>query len=313
MVTAFIEIKGFGQSVSRKQMIDDYLVYRRSNAGIYESTPIYHMVPSFNTVTYVGYVEKIDTVLTPPKAGPGVSAASVLGPGLVSDIELTGYRVSPHFALSLKKIGLGFSGERGNRNCFFRYENATQGTFVAQESTLDYSGIGLNLSFLPYQSSGKFLTIATILGWKSYSARHKWSQYLTFNRAVGAIENPYKAGVRYNIERYQTGLNATLALLKSFYLIPWMDYQYTETSDSKAAFESALRTTVADPIFENDVKLFWLSQQNFNYGLDIAIRAGEFEIRLGGLLGTFGNLNVSPDSIDDHSFDVSLSWDHKGG
>lgn len=289
-------------------MIDEYISNKKSNSAFYDSPPLYHLVPNFNTVSYAGFVEKTDVTLKAPR----VTGAGTSGYDNVTSTSISGYKVSPHLAMSLKKVGLGFSAERGTQNSFFRYESERQSVYLAQESTLDYSGIGLNFSYLPFQTKGKFMSIATILGWKNFSARHKWSQYLNFNRSVGKIENTYKSSVRYNIDRYQAGLNINLALLKSFHVIPWGDFQYTETSDAFSAYQSTQRTSTIDPIFENDVTLFWLAEQNFNYGLDIAVRIMEFEVRLGGILGTFANLNPTPDTIEEKSISISLSWDQKG-
>jgi hypothetical protein len=303
----FKDVTTFAQNNLRKQMIDSYMAQKKSHSGFYDSPPIYHLVPNFNTISYSLSMEKTNVILTPPqtsKTSPSQSAAS-------STTALSGYKISPHLAMSLKKVGLGFSAERGVQNVFFRNEYSNQNFMNAQESSLEYSGIGLNFSYLPYQSPGKFLSVALILGWRNYTARHRWSQFITYNNSVDKIEPEYKPTIRYKIDRYQTGININLALLKSIQLIPWADYQYTLTSDATSAFKTAYRMTSVDPVFESDLDLFWIAGRNYNYGLDFAVRLMDFQIRLGGLLGTFANLNPIPDSIEDQTVNISFSWDHK--
>ena len=68
-------------------------------ASIYSSAPITHLSPSRNRISYALGVDLPNYTMTPDTEDPDY----IEYPGVSSSLELTGWSVTPHFSLSLKK------------------------------------------------------------------------------------------------------------------------------------------------------------------------------------------------------------------
>ncbi|MBC7531593.1 MAG: hypothetical protein H7318_08445 [Oligoflexus sp.] len=296
--------QGFAQtSDERTQLIDSFLLYRKSSTSIYLPPPVTHMVPNFNTITYALAYEKRDITLFPKYDNGAVVKNNP------STLHMTGYTVAPHLAISLKKVGIGFSIENSkNSASTLLGNNFNSASNSFQDTTVSASGLGFNLSALPFESFRKDNKLAFILGGKSLNVRHEFSS-LTNSQFQGTVE---PLSLRYNLLRYEAGANLTLALLKHFDVILWTDYSYTDLSAAKAAYQPQFANPTQLAIYNDDLRLFWQSNPNLRYGIDLSINAWGFDIRIGSLLGSLARLGAGPDYVKDSSFNISLSFDQKG-
>jgi hypothetical protein len=296
-----------GSEDEREEMIDKFLEYRQKNSALYQSPPITHLVPNFNTITYAANVN-VDNLKLLPSDDNGIVNETNAGQ---RDVALKGYTISPHLAMSLKNVGLGFSVEKSQRTARYHWDPSGSSYHSLQQSVVEASGLGFNLSVLPFPKAFKKVKIAAIIGGKSLNVRHRFTRYLGGNQPVTIQESDYTK-LRYTIQRYEAGLNINIPLLKSFRLIPWSDYSYTDIKDANESYKSYFRSDSMSAFYENDVRLFWLDNPKFRYGIDIGLYLGDFAVRVGGLLGTLANLNAVPDYVQDQSVALSVSWDQKG-
>jgi len=179
-----------------------------------------------------------------------------------------------------------------------------------QETTVAASGLGFNLSALPFDSFRKDNKLAFILGGKSLNVRHEFTG-LTGSQYSNT--NDQSLNLRYNLLRYEAGANLTLALLKHFDVILWTDYSYTDLGAAKAAYQPQFANATQLAIYQDDLRLFWQADPNLRYGIDLSINAWGFDVRIGSLLGKLARLGTGPDYVKDSSFNISLSFDQKGG
>ena len=318
------ESRAQAASTSRQAIIEKFVEQRQKNPAIYQSPPITHIVPNFNTFTYAGNVEYESSTLYPSDGNGKVTNT----PTSSTSLKLSGYGLSPHLAMSLKRVGLGFSVESAhhealytNTRAIFSAGSETPGAASSedlaigsatdtQKSTLDVSGYGFNVSLLPLPKLTKTIKLATILGIKSLNAKHsigptRYQQ--TLPTGIEVEDTLY----RYNVQKYEVGVNLSIQLLKGFRIIPWVAYTETAIQNNEEIKAATSSTNCTD--YECDLQLFWNNAPKLRYGVDVGLFVGGFEVRIGGLLGTLGNLNTTPAFIDDDSVMISLSWDQKGG
>lgn len=290
----------------RKVLSDTYATFKKDNFSILQAPPITHLVPNFNTIKYAFSYEKIDTRVNFPITDPNVSFNHP-----EEYLHFTGYTFAPHLAISLKKVGIGFSIENSKHESL--YFMGQTGYPREQKSAISSSGIGLNLSFLPFEKLRKEYKLAVIAGGKSLNVKHKWTSFYNPDNSIQSPLTEYSTS--YTVLRYQTGLNFTMKLLKQFSAIPWVDYSMTDLS----AAEAAVQVDPSRPwdesaqTFQDDVQNFWNRDPNFRYGIDLSLRIMNLDLRLGSALGAIGHLNATPDYIIDKTFTLSLSFDQSGG
>lgn len=256
------------------------------------------MVPNFNTITYAMAYEKRDITVLSRYANGNLDKTDS------SNLAMSGYTLAPHLAISLKKVGIGFSIENSKNSAVYT-QSYGGGLTSRQHSDVSASGLGFNLSSLPFASLQKDNKLAVIIGGKSLTVKHQYSEFASNNLQLQ--QDPTL--VRYNLLKYEAGVNLTLQLLKQFSVIPWIDYSHADTGSALAAADNKTNAQ----LFENDVKLFWQSYPDLRYGIDLGINAFGFDVRIGSFLGSLARLNTQPDYIQDKSFSFSLSFNQKGG
>jgi hypothetical protein len=289
----------------RAPIVEDFVKQRAQNPGLYQSTPINHIVPSHNTITYAGQFEEVNLKLMEEPEGLN----EVNGNNAVT---VTGYKLEPHLALSLKNIALGFSIERSKLAEEWTWRDAGGTSLRRQNSTMETSGLGFNLAFLPFPKMHKKLRLAMILGGKSLNAKHGVS-YVKYQSDSYTSQNNDMQSFRYTVNHYEAGLNLSWFVLKRFAIVPWMDYAMYDVAAAKAIFNAEKYAGgELKAIMENDLNLFFLSYPKFRYGLDFSVQLLGLEVRIGGLLGTLANLNKSVDYIEDKSMTISVSIEQKG-
>lgn len=283
----------------RGEMIDSYISYRKSGTSIYQPPPITHMVPNFNTITYALAYEKRDVTILPRLANGDLDTSNK------SSLTMKGYTIDPHLAISLKKVGIGFSIENSKNTSTTQIRSPyNSSSDTEQRTTVAASGLGFNVSALPFESLRKENKLALILGGKSLNVKHDFTE----NLPQGSQEDP--STVRYNLLRYELGANLTLSLLKHISVIPWLDYSHT---DIKAAQTAPGTGNNSNSVYNDDLRLYWQAYPDLRYGIDLSIHVWGLDIRIGSFLGSMARLNAQPDYIQDKGFSVSLSFDQKGG
>ena len=289
---------------SRAALIDSYVKYSSENPGLYQSPPIYHLVPSFNTITYAIGVDLIDIVISPEN--PVTYETTT--------IDLKGSKYEPHVAVSLKNLSLGFSALRESLTESFTYKQSfgSQSAIQKQKSVLNLSGIGFNIAFVPFPKLHSRLKLAFILSGKSLAAKHSVSA-LKFSNSDVTISDDDMETLNYNIYKYSTGVNLNWHFLRRFSIIPWADYTRIDLSAAESTLESSntFYNERKDAI-EKDWKLFFRNQSETRYGLDLAADIFGFEIRFGGLFGSIANTNKSVDYIKNASLVLSASMEQRG-
>lgn len=282
-------------SSNRGALASEYLEASREHPPLYQGAPVTHLVPSFNTITYALALEHRDITVEPESLNPS-NRGDVL--------KLGGYGVSPYLALSLKHVGLGFSVDAGRKTAEYTRPSASAGGGETQESTLDYRAVGIYLYLIPVPS--KMVTTTIIVGGKSYTAKHRASATAQ-GRALSYGDFDTH---NYSVPSYEVGLNVGVKLLKSFSVIPWVDYVH---NDSRAAIEAAKKKPfTSEQNVRDDVELFWHDKARVQYGLDFAVNLGPFEVRLGGLLGAVASVGAERENVQDDSLELAVSLEQKG-
>jgi hypothetical protein len=287
---------GLGASAARAQsstqratLIDAYLKQTREQPPLYQSEPITHVVPQFNTVTYA-----LDARLVNVEVDDADSYED-------DSLKLKGYTAAPYLALSLKRFGLGFGVEAGHRT--LTYASGSDDHATEQTSTVDHRGVGVYGFVKAYD--GKILSATVIAGGKVLNVRHEVGPFVY----GGNPEATSPADVQhYSLNEYELGLNTGIRLLKSVQLVPWADYLYVDDRAERASLES--HDDYRRAAIEEDLDVFFHAQPKLSYGLDLAVRLERFEVRLGGLFGALAG--SSADDVHDKTFSLSFSLDQKG-
>ena len=281
----------------RKDLIDHYVDESKKHDTFFASTPITHVVPSFNTISYALSAISYDTIVSPPEHQRvrNTDAAS---------LKLTGYGVSPYLSLSLKRIGLGFSVESGNRQAEYTGANSSQYN-DGRLASVKYRGVGAFVYWIPFGKLWQSVNTTIILGGRNYTARHEHTRTAY---AAGVETSRNKTTINYSVPSYEGGLNFNVGLFKSFSIIPWGNYASVDTKNAT----SQMRTDDYERDYvASDVELFWKDKPDLTYGLDFAAKLGPFQVRLGGLLGFFA-APAGSSQIHDESLSLAVSFEQKG-
>ena len=282
-------------------MVDSLIEYRKSGSSIYQPPPITHMVPNFNTITYAFAFEKRNIEVLPRLPNGDRDTFQD------SSLKLTGYTLAPHLAISLKKVGLGLSIENSKNSSEFSFNNRFITQRTRQTTTVSTAGLGFNVSVLPFERLRKNHKLALIAGGKSLNVKHTFTDLVP-----DSFANKSSFNASYSILKYEMGANLTLALLKEFRVIPWVDYTFTDVKAANAAFKESTGNFVTPGLYSDDIRLYWQSTPNFRYGMDLSIGIFGLDIRIGSTLGKLARFGSGPDYINDSSFNVSLSFDQQG-
>lgn len=231
--------------------------------------------------------------------------------GRNDQLNLTGYTVAPHLAVSLKHIGLGFSAEGGQRRAV--YTSSSKSRYERQESNLNYRGLGLYIYWLA-PSPFRILKPSITLGNSSYSVKHNTSLLASSTTARDDNSDSMKQ-FSYTVGHYEVGLNLGMKLLKDFTFTPWAHYDGFDTSDGTKQVDHANDNYDQSHgvILEKDLDLFWHSANKVTYGLDLSVRMFDrVEVHLGGLLGLLMASSYNTANVTDKSVSLGLSFDQKG-
>lgn len=288
---------------SRRVLDQEYIDYSSSNDVVYESAPVTHVVPSFKTITLSLAGGYLDSTVNGPRANGNTE----------HELKMDGYRFAPYLAVSLKRIGLGFSAEAGKRTLDYKLGPGL-GT-QKQRSEVDYRAIGIYAYLLPFDSGGEQPVIASlVLGAKDYNVNHKATGLIDVNESFDARAAKY----RYNVTDYEIGALIDWRLMKRFSIVPWVDYVYSDIHDPVRQADEQLEGTSssgakrdAAAFLKGDAKLLWQSHPRLDFGLDLVARLGSFALHLGDVFGLILNQN-RPDTITDHSYVLHVSFDMQG-
>ena len=281
----------------RKDLIDHYVDESKKNDTFFASTPATHVVPAFNTISYALSAISYDTVIS-PEENSRVSNENA------AKLVLTGYGVSPYLSISLKRIGLGFSVESGNRQAEYTSANSSQYK-ESRLATLNYRGVGAFVYWIPFGKLWNTVNTTVILGGRNYSAKHEHTR-TSLNSGVQTDRNT--TSINYSVPSYEGGLNFNVGLFKSFSMIPWGNYASLDTTNAT----SQLRNNEYERDYiASDVDLFWKDKPDLTYGLDFAAKLGSFQVRLGGILGFLAAPEGSS-QIQDESLSLAISFEQKG-
>ena len=280
----------------RADLVDEYQSFYTGQRPIYQAAPVTHVVPEFNTVTYVIDARQLNTEVT-PKAKDNFSPASD------AVMKVTGYRVSPYLALSLKRVGLGFNVEAGQSD--IGYSETIGNNSSSQKSSVSYRGLGIYGFFKVFD--GKVYDLTLIAGGRSTNARHIISPMSSTWR--GTTVSQESSTYRYTVNTYEAGLNNQFHLLESVTLTPWLNYAHCDDANGSA------QLTDNDPnatLMREDLRVFWESRRTIDYGIDLGIRISGFEVRIGGLLGLVFSSAGGSDQVKDNGYSLSFTFHHKG-
>ncbi len=297
-----------GQALeSNEALRQQYLDQRQGEQEIYGSTPITHISPAFNTITYSLGFDWLDYTVLPDSEDPNYADS----PYSDTSLRLEGYQVLPHLSVSLRSIGLGFTAGRGEKKISYQSSfNSPQTSYESQQSSqVSYTEVGLFSYFMPFPKIARQVRTTMILGGRSINAKHK----LGLNSYTsGGIK--YPAGedrvYRYNVSILEAGFNIRIQLLRRFSLIPWADYRWTDTNTAESI--AASDGDNYQEQLKSDLEVFWQDHAALRYGIDFAIRFDRFQFNIGGLLGSLVSSNNDKESFTDDSIVINLSFDQKG-
>jgi hypothetical protein len=265
---------------------------------LFQGTPITHIIPEFNTVTYAADAQWIDTLVKPEKK----SLANSRG---TEELAYSGWVASPYFALSLRKIGIGFNIEAGNKSLAYKDPGSTEAR--TQDSLLNYRGLGIYLFYKPFDS--RDFVPSLMVGGKSLNASHESGYLLTQSqKESGNVTKSNKYS--YGVFDYSVGINTQIRLVKAMTIIPWADYVWVDDAGAHTAAKNLGEYAKTD--FNDDVRIFWNNRPPLNYGIDFAVQVAGFEVRLGGLLGAIVASGTGSDQIKDQGLRIAFAWNQKG-
>ncbi len=285
------------ENSERSELIEHYVEESKKNKSIFASTPITHVVPSFNTISYALSAISYNTTIKPEENQWTRRTTP-------STLKLSGYGVSPYLSLSLKRIGLGFSVESGHRQAEFTDDNSSQYS-NNRLAMVDYRGVGAFIYWIPFGKLWNSINTTVIIGGRNYTASH---HHVRTSYSGGSETNKYKTSLNYSVPTYEGGLNFNVGLLKSFSMIPWGNYARVDTSN---ALTQLRRDDFELDYIASDVNLFWHDKPSLTYGLDFAAKLGPFQVRLGGVLGFF-SASAGSSQIEDESLSLAVSFEQKG-
>ena len=265
---------------------------------LFQGTPITHIVPEFNTVTYAADTQWIDTMVKPVQKSWSNSRGT-------EELAYKGWVASPYFALSLRKIGIGFNIEAGKKSLNYKDPGYTESR--TQDSLVNYRGLGIYLFYKPFDS--KDFVPSLMVGGKSLNASHEFGNLLTQSqKELGNITKSNKYS--YGVFDYSIGINTQVRLVKAMTIIPWADYVWVDDAAAHTAAKNLGDYAKTD--FNDDVRIFWNNRPPLNYGIDFAVQMAGFEVRLGGTLGAIVASGTGSDQIKDQGIRIAFAWNQKG-
>ncbi|MBM4252521.1 MAG: hypothetical protein FJ146_11160 [Deltaproteobacteria bacterium] len=269
-------------------MTDAYATQLKTGRSIFSTTPIYHIVPEENTITFASAINYTD-VLIAPKGYNAADGAS----NLPTSLSYDGWSGAPYVGFSGNHFGLGFTASNGYVTSEYRAGSSTD------ESIARFSGVGFfgyystTLSVLP-----KSFVFSLFAGGTTLSALHEESNAF--------VNIKY----RYGVTTYTSGLNIGIHLAKRFTWIPWIDYSTNRVGTPE--FDGRTSTSSNDEL-EESIDLYWRSTPSLRYGIDFAVEVWGLDIHFGGILGALGNITNVTRRIEDNSNQMSFSISMKGG
>ena len=299
---------------TRALLEQEYVDQFSQRNGLYQSAPITHVVPSFKTVTIAMAGAKYDTTIKDSE----FPRTSYLNGGYSQSLALTGYQAASYVAVSLQRIGLGFSAETGEKHAaysLYRKNGGTDDGTRTQASDMDYKAVGVYAYLLPYASAESRTVIASVvIGAKNYNVNHRVSATLG-----PSDHDPGTEKYRYNLNEYEFGTLVEFKLLKFFSLVPWFDWTFLDTHDPTAQADDRIaafdgkdqqQTEIARTL-KGDVAVFWQARPRLDLGLDLVAKTHGVAVHLGQLLGFLVN-SRGTDTIVDRSYAVNISVNLKG-
>ena len=284
----------------RDEFQQSYRDQQKSSPSLFSSSPVYHIIPAEDTITFAAEYRYFDVTV----ARPGEDISSKRD-NLDERLDITGWSASPYIAFQAKHFGFGFTGETGRRDVRY-YRRATDAVAYEEHVGLSqYSGLGLNLFWTPgWDIFPKFAVPTVIVGGKSLNVIEKSS---------GKLREPFSPvdmqKFQYSVLNYQAGGNVSLRFVRHFTVIPWVDFSAYKAGKPK----SSTGTAVGDPSVSDDAELIWNSAPPMTYGIDFAVKILGLNVHLGGVIGILGTINKGSDRIQDNSRSVSISFDTRGG
>lgn len=304
----------------RQALQDHYVAQQIDAASLFGSSPIEHVVPRRDRITLALATEYREIRVVP--FGRIATADDAQNHAL----NLQGFMVSPLVAMSTTQFGCGFSGEYGR----FKAEYARKDYSVAepdlaesprgyleQKGELEYSGIGLFVYYIPkWNKLPRFLTPTLIAGGKRLRAIHHSSNDITWPG-----EDRTLTKYRYDVAKYELGLDLGIELVSRFTVLPWFNLVWVQSgipvnANGRKALSSGEggidhTTQELNPAIYSDQSLFWEAYPKLTYGIDFAVRVGSVDVHLGGLLGLLGTLTAGSDRVSSHSVSIGVSYDLK--
>jgi hypothetical protein len=291
----FAAPEAFAGTTEQKEIEDHYLEEVQRNGSLYKTSPVTHIVPKNKEITFALDAKRINLQLD------GSGLESKYGHN-DSDISLEGYSVTPYVALSLKRIGLGFSADAGAKNYVYKDGDSNE----QQKSKLDYRAIGIYAYLLPFSNTPNWLTTSIVLGAKSYTASHKVS-----NMVNGDPSGRDYQKYNYTTMSYLAGTLLDFHFLKRFSIVPWLDYTYTNISQLNDAAKDKKYAGSNGYFLAREGELFWRARPQTEYGIDLVVRFDLLSVHLGDLLAPLA-YQSDDHVIKDRSVQLSVSADMKG-
>lgn len=220
-------------------------------------------------------------------------------------LNITGASGSPLIAFSNDGFGMGFAGEFGKFNTYFKKQESGGSRYSAENGDLTFSGLGIFGYCLPkFQFLPRSITVNVVGGFKQLYASHETS---TDNNGVSNSKNPNK--YRYSIKKIEIGTDIGIELAKNFTFIPWINYSIIGMGQMTDGSGNLLNNnTLNDKVLAGDMELFWTSKPPLSYGIDFTASIMRTELHLGGLLGIIAGLAKGSDNISNKSITLSLSY-----
>lgn len=281
----------------QKELEDYYLDDVQANGSLYKTSPVTHIVPTAKEITFALDAKRVDLKLD----GDGIEDRRYGGRN-DSEIDLDGYTFTPYVAISLKRVGLGFSAEAGKKNYDYQDGSSTQ----TQKSTLDYRAIGIYAYLLPFANTPDWLTTSVVLGAKSYTATHKVSN-MTNAEPSGRDWQTY----HYTTMSYLAGTLFDFHFLKRFSIVPWLDYTFTNISQIDAAAKDKKNAGSNGYYLSREGELFWRARPQTEYGIDLVVRFDLLSVHLGDFLAPLA-YQADDSVIKNRSVQLSVSAEMKG-
>ncbi len=286
------------QQSEQRALQDYYLEEVQSNGSLYKTSPVTHIVPFAKEITFALEAKHIDLTLD----GTGL-ATSRNSPRNDSEINMTGYTVTPYVAISLKRVGLGFSAEAGQRSYTYKDGSSSQN----QKADLNYRAIGIYAYLLPFDNSPNWLTASVVLGAKSFNATHRNTQMES-----GSIRESDYTKYRYNTISYLGGMLLDFHFMKRFSIVPWLDDTYTDISAANDAAKSENRFQGSNAYYlTQEAPFFWRARPQAEYGIDLVCRFDLLSVHLGDFLAPLA-YQTDSSVIKNHSVQLSISAEMKG-